>query len=81
MTPNSYRGGKLRLGSLLALLLLLISSSSFAITGTPTVCVGSTTALTDPGSGGTWSSSNGLVATVGTSGIVTGMAAGTATIS
>ncbi len=73
--------GKLLFKSLLLTCLVFVSGSSFAITGAPVVCVGSTTALTDPGIGGVWSSSNGMVATVGTSGIVTGVAAGVATIS
>ncbi len=51
------------------------------ITGTLTVCVGATTTLSDSMSGGTWSSSNTSVATVGSTGIVTGVAAGTSTIS
>ena len=49
------------------------------ITGTPTVCVGGTTALSNTTTGGVWSSSNGN-ATVGTTGIVTGLSAGTAVI-
>jgi uncharacterized protein YjdB len=51
------------------------------INGTLTVCVGATTALTDSMSGGTWFSSNTSVATVGSTGVVTGVAAGTSTIS
>jgi trimeric autotransporter adhesin len=51
------------------------------INGTLTVCVGATTALTDSMSGGTWSSGNTSVATVGSTGVVTGVAAGTSTIS
>ena len=50
------------------------------ITGTATVCNGSTTNLTDAVNGGIWSSGNTSVATVGTSGVVTGMSVGTATI-
>ena len=51
------------------------------ITGTFTTCVGSTRTLADATSGGTWSSSNSSVATIGlTTGIVTGVAAGTVTI-
>ena len=50
------------------------------ITGTVTVCVGATTSLSDVSGGGTWSSSSAH-ATIGTSGIVTGVSAGTATIS
>lgn len=45
------------------------------------LCVGNTTTLTGSPSGGTWTSSNGVVATIGSStGIVTGHAAGTATM-
>ncbi len=50
------------------------------ITGSPSVCVGSTTALTDATAGGTWSSNAPFTASVGTSGIVTGGGAGTANI-
>jgi uncharacterized protein YjdB len=52
-----------------------------AITGTRTVCVGLTTALFDATADGVWSSSATGVATIGTSGIVTGVAAGNSTIS
>ena len=56
--------------------------STLPITGTFTVCAGSTTALTDATSGGTWTSSTPLVGTVGSSsGVVTGIAGGTTTIS
>jgi len=52
------------------------------ITGANTVCVSLTTTLSDATSGGTWSSSNTSVATVVTAtGIVTGVALGTAAIS
>ena len=51
------------------------------ITGTGTVCTGSTTTLSDTSAGGTWTSGNTSIATVGSTGIVTGVAAGTATIS
>ncbi len=51
-----------------------------AISGTPVVCAGSTTTLSDATSTGPWSSSNVGVATVSASGVVTGVAAGTATI-
>lgn len=53
-----------------------------AITGTPSVCVGSTTTLSDFTTGGTWSSINPTIATVdASSGAVFGVSAGTATIS
>ncbi len=53
-----------------------------AITGTATLCAGgATTALTDITSGGVWSSANSSIATVGSSGLVTGLSGGTTTIS
>lgn len=51
------------------------------ITGTATVCVGSNTTLSNTTTGGTWMSSSTGVAAVGYfSGVVTGIAPGTATI-
>lgn len=68
----------------LLLLALLVSVASFgigAITGIPTVCVGTTDTLANGTPGGAWTSSNMAVATVGaTTGVVTGIAAGSATI-
>lgn len=52
-----------------------------AVTGSSSVAMGGTTTLSNTTAGGTWSSSNTGVATVGTGGVVTGVAAGTATIS
>ena len=52
-----------------------------AITGTTTICNGLTTTLADAPGGGTWSSSNTAVATIGATHIATGVSAGTATIS
>ena len=51
-----------------------------AIAGTANVCVGLTTSLSDASGGGTWSSSDGTLATIGSTGIVTGIAAGTPVI-
>jgi uncharacterized protein YjdB len=52
-----------------------------AISGPTSVCAGQTVTLTEVGTG-TWSSSDLAVATIGsTSGVVTGVSAGTATIS
>lgn len=51
------------------------------ITGPNTVCTSTTITLTDATPGGSWSSSDVLVATVGTGGVVSGIAPGTATIS
>ena len=51
------------------------------ISGLATVCTGSTITLTDTTAGGVWSSSSSSVASVGATGIVNGVTAGTATIS
>jgi uncharacterized protein YjdB len=52
-----------------------------AITGTLSVCKDATTALSSVTAGGVWTSSTPSVATVGVTGIVTGVNAGTTTIS
>ncbi len=52
-----------------------------AISGASKVCVGDITPLTETTPGGIWSSGNDLLATVDASGLVTGVAAGTVTIS
>ena len=57
-----------------------VNSLPTGINGTTNVCVGLTTLLTDATAGGGWSSSNNLIAGIGTNGIVTGMGAGNATI-
>lgn len=51
------------------------------IVGTPTVCVGATTIFTNVLAGGTWTSSNAAIASVASTGVVTGVAGGVATIS
>ncbi len=50
------------------------------ITGTFNVCIGSTTALSDATTGGTWSSSAPTKGSISTTGVVTGIASGTTTI-
>jgi hypothetical protein len=57
------------------------SPSAGTITGSSAVCAGSTITLSNTTTGGTWSSSNTAIATVGSTGIVTGVASGTVTIS
>jgi hypothetical protein len=52
-----------------------------AITGTTTICTGGTTTLADVTPSGVWNSATTSVATIGASGIVTGVSAGTSTIS
>lgn len=51
------------------------------VTGTLSVCEGQLTALADATPGGTWSSGAPATATVSSAGVVSGIAAGTATIS
>ena len=69
----------------LIVLLCLGTSQSFAqcgpITGTLSVCTGNTTALADTSVGGAWSSGSTGVATIDrTTGVVTGVSAGTSII-
>ncbi|NDC40010.1 MAG: T9SS C-terminal target domain-containing protein, partial [Chitinophagia bacterium] len=52
-----------------------------AITGGHTVCNGATLSLSNTATGGTWSTSDATVASVDGAGLVTSVAAGTATIS
>jgi sugar lactone lactonase YvrE len=60
----------------------IVTVNAFApITGVGTVCEGLTTILANAAAGGTWSSSNTAVATIGTARIVSGMSAGMAVIS
>lgn len=59
---------------------LSVNAMPTAIIGTLSLCVGQTTPLSSTTTGGTWSSSDGDVATVDTGGIVTGVAPGTAVI-
>ena len=58
-----------------------VNATPAAITGTFTVCAGLTTTLSTTTTGGTWSSSNTSVATVSSTGVVSGLIAGTVTIS
>ena len=56
-------------------------SAAPAINGNTNVCAGTTTPLSDASTGGTWSSSNTGIATVGlTTGVVTGVSSGSSTI-
>jgi len=57
-----------------------VHTSPGAITGTLSVCAGGTTSLSNPTSGGFWVSASPAVATVGSTGIVTGVSSGIATI-
>ena len=59
---------------------LLLRKAIEQITGIDEVCVGSTTTFTTATTGGTWTSSTTSVATINSSGVITGVSAGTATI-
>lgn len=60
---------------------ITVFGSISPINGITTVCTGSTSTLTDSTAGGTWSSSNNTIATIGSvSGVVSGVASGTATV-
>lgn len=61
--------------------MVTVNPALAAITGDNTVCITLSTTYTHPVTGGTWSSSDGAVATVSSTGTVTGVAMGTATIS
>ncbi len=56
-------------------------SSAGRIRGIPAVCVGATTFMSDSVAGGIWNSSDSSVASVSSSGVVTGIDTGTAIIS
>lgn len=58
-----------------------LSGTIASISGTTSVCEGSSTTLSNTTFGGVWSSSNTAVATVDANGVVSGIAAGTTTIS
>lgn len=70
-------------GSSTATLTMTINSlppAPAAITGTTNLCTGTTTTLSSATAGGTWTSSNTTVATVNSSGVVSGLSSGTSTI-
>ena len=60
---------------------VIVTSTTTPITGVATMCLGYTTSLTDATPGGVWTSSNTLVATVNTTGLVSSVGGGTSTIS
>ncbi len=70
-------------GTVPALLVITVDplAAIGAISGLTSVCVGSHVSLTDTTSGGTWSSSTPSIAAIGSTGVVTGVGTGTATIS
>ncbi|MBX2906083.1 MAG: Ig domain-containing protein [Taibaiella sp.] len=67
-------------GTSVATYAMSVGALTPGISGATGLCIGSTVTMTHPVSGGTWSSSNGGVASVGSTGVVTGVSNGTATI-
>ena len=61
--------------------IITVACNAGTVTGSGLLCVGGTTQLTDFTTGGTWSTGAAGIATVSGTGLVTGVAAGTATIS
>ncbi|MBL7691137.1 MAG: T9SS type A sorting domain-containing protein [Flavipsychrobacter sp.] len=58
-----------------------VNAAPAAISGTTNTCVGTTSSLSHPSSGGTWVSSNTAIAAIdGSTGVVTGIASGIAVI-
>jgi uncharacterized protein YjdB len=69
-------------GGCIASRVITVNPLPAVISGTPQVCETFTTSLSNTTPGGTWSSSNPFIATVGAgTGVVTGVFAGTSTIS
>jgi len=64
-----------------ALMVNTVSAIAAITPASPTVCIGSTTALADATGLGTWSTADATKATINTSGVVTGVAVGTVVIS
>ena len=60
--------------------IVTVNPQPAGITGASSVCPGATIALTSGPGDGSWSSSNTAIATVGSAGIVEGVASGTATV-
>jgi trimeric autotransporter adhesin len=60
---------------------ITVNATPGTIAGTAAVCTGATTTLSCSPGGGTWSSDNTAIATISTTGLVTGVSPGTAIIS
>ncbi len=68
-------------GGCIATMPVVINTAPPSIDGIFNACIATTTALTDPAPGGNWTASDATVATVGvSSGVVTGVAAGTSIV-
>lgn len=83
-TPNSTSkdaSGNLYISDELNARIRKVTPTPITLSGGGAICVGATLGLTASEPGGTWSSASTSIATVGTSGVVTGVAAGTVVIS
>ena len=69
------------IGSCVSTVIVTVNTQPTAILGALSVCRGFTTSLSDLVTGGTWSSVNTVVATIASTGLVTGANVGTSTIS
>ena len=68
-------------GSCKATFPITINLAPFGITGTTTICTGFASSLADVTASGTWSTSDNTLATINSSGVITGVAAGNPTVS
>lgn len=69
------------LGSCYTTAAVTVNATPVPISGSMSICPGSTSTLSDVTPGGVWSSSNIAIATISTAGVVTGASVGSATIS
>ncbi len=67
-------------GTVAAVITVSVSRTASMISGSDSVGIGATTTYTDSAAGGTWTSSDTLIATVSTTGVITGIDTGMATI-
>ncbi|MES2703070.1 MAG: T9SS type A sorting domain-containing protein [Bacteroidota bacterium] len=66
-------------GSSITTAIVTVNAAPAAITGTTSLCAGGTTTLMDATTGGTWAITPSSIATISSAGVVSGVAAGSAT--
>ena len=69
------------IGSCVANVVVTVTTTPAAISGNAPICMGATENLTDATGGGTWSSITTTVATISSTGVVTGAGVGTSVVS